>query len=259
MGYVGGICVGEGLPPVPEKLAARIRRGEFVEMCELLPEYWLAKEEDGVVKAEKQRPRRVLDISTWVQSFTIYVSVRAAHDPALIPELMAYMYTIVRASQDFGGTSWVNYDTVFRRQAAATGMTAWSRVNGTLHHICFNGPRRQALRCDLCLAATHRTEDCVLGDPEQDSLSRLRTLEAMVRSLTSRQTTNHPQASVNNPQAPPIRPSGEVCRAWNRQECHFRRCRHTHICSNCGGNHPAVLCRAPSQIPQGRSGWFKPY
>ena len=76
-----------------------------------------------------------LDVFTWVQSFTIYVSVRAAHDPSLIPELMAYMYMIVRASQDFGGTSWVNYDTVFRRQAAATGVTAWSRVGTSL--FCF--------------------------------------------------------------------------------------------------------------------------
>jgi len=92
VGYVGGICVGEGLPPVPEKLAARIRWGEFIEMCELIPEYWLAKEEDGVVKAERQQPRRVLDIFTWVQSFTIYVNVRGTHDPSLIPELMAYMY-----------------------------------------------------------------------------------------------------------------------------------------------------------------------
>jgi len=37
-----------------------------------------------------------------------YVSIKAAHDPLLIPELMAYMYMIVRASQDFD-------DTVFRR------------------------------------------------------------------------------------------------------------------------------------------------
>ena len=61
MGYAKGICVGEGLPPVPERVAARIRPGggEFIEMYELIPEYWLAKEEDGTVKAERQRPRRV--------------------------------------------------------------------------------------------------------------------------------------------------------------------------------------------------------
>ena len=37
MRYAGGICVEEGLPPVPERLAARIRWGEFIEMCELIP------------------------------------------------------------------------------------------------------------------------------------------------------------------------------------------------------------------------------
>jgi len=54
-GYFGGICIGEGLAPVPEKLAARIKKGEFIEMCELIPEYWLAKKKDGMVKAEGQR------------------------------------------------------------------------------------------------------------------------------------------------------------------------------------------------------------
>ena len=162
-------------------------------MCELIPEYWLAKEKDGMVKAERQRqPRRVMDILTWVQSFTIYVSIRAAHDPSLMAEMMAYMYMIVRASQDFGGTSWVNYDTVFRRQAVATGTIAWSRVNGTLHHICFNGPRREAQHCELCLATTHRTGDCALGGPEQECSNRLQTLESIVRSLSSRQTPYQP-------------------------------------------------------------------
>ena len=31
-----GVYLGEGLPPVPDKLAAKIRKGEFVEMGELL-------------------------------------------------------------------------------------------------------------------------------------------------------------------------------------------------------------------------------
>jgi len=178
--------VGEGMAP---GLPQRIREGEFVEMCELIPEFWLAKEEDGTVKAERQRqPRRVMDILTWVQSFAIYVSVRATHDSSMIAELMTYMYMIVRASQDFGGTSWVNYDTVFRRQAAAMGATAWPRVNGSLHHICFNGPHREAQRCELCLASSHSTEDCALGGPEHECSNRLRALESAVWSLSSRQT-----------------------------------------------------------------------
>ena len=35
-----GIYVGEGLLPVPAKLAEKITRWKFVEMCELLPEFW---------------------------------------------------------------------------------------------------------------------------------------------------------------------------------------------------------------------------
>ena len=37
--HAGGVYVGEGLLPVPTKLADRIRRWEFVEMGELLPEF----------------------------------------------------------------------------------------------------------------------------------------------------------------------------------------------------------------------------
>ena len=35
-----GIYLGEGVPPVPEKLTVKIRKGEFVEMGELLLEFW---------------------------------------------------------------------------------------------------------------------------------------------------------------------------------------------------------------------------
>ena len=35
-----GTHIGDGLPPIPAKLAAKIRRGEFVDMYELLPEFW---------------------------------------------------------------------------------------------------------------------------------------------------------------------------------------------------------------------------
>lgn len=36
----GGVYMGDGIPAVPVKLAAKIRRGEFVDMGELLPEFW---------------------------------------------------------------------------------------------------------------------------------------------------------------------------------------------------------------------------
>ena len=35
-----GVYIGESLPPVPTKLASKILRWEYVEMAEMLPEFW---------------------------------------------------------------------------------------------------------------------------------------------------------------------------------------------------------------------------
>ena len=56
-----GVYVGKGLPPVPPKLAKKIRSGEFVEMEELLPKICTR----GDVKLEaKRRLCRAHDIFT---------------------------------------------------------------------------------------------------------------------------------------------------------------------------------------------------
>ena len=101
-----GVYIGDGLPPVPPALAAKIRRGAFVDMGELLPEFWaLSKEDDGNMRGEAKvrRSRKVTDIFTWLQCFGTYVSVLAPAYPDRIPELMAYMTMIIRASQDYAG------------------------------------------------------------------------------------------------------------------------------------------------------------
>ena len=36
-----GVYIGEGLPPVPLNLAEKIRRWEYSDMLELLPEFWV--------------------------------------------------------------------------------------------------------------------------------------------------------------------------------------------------------------------------
>jgi hypothetical protein len=73
-------------------------------MGELLPEFWaVSKEEESNMRADTKlrRSRKVTDIFTWLQCYGTYVSVLAPLYPDRIPELMAYMTTIIRASQDF--------------------------------------------------------------------------------------------------------------------------------------------------------------
>ena len=212
-----GVYVGDGIPPVPAKLAAKIRRGEFVDMGELLSEFWSTpKEDDTDSKRETKarRSRKVTDIYTWVQCFATYVATRAPQAPQLIPELMAYLATIVRVSQDYTGLAWVRYDAAFRRQAALTGNTKWSAINSTLYTMCFTGMATTTKRCELCLATTHSEQDCAQrGDPDPGTKDRLRAIESAVLALSSGQQERNKQP------LPAHKPSGEVCRKWNAGSC----------------------------------------
>jgi hypothetical protein len=71
-------------------------------MGELLPEFWAGLKEDER-DGKTRRSRKVTDVFTWLHCFATYVAVRAAQRPEMIPELKAYMSTIVWTSQDFEG------------------------------------------------------------------------------------------------------------------------------------------------------------
>jgi len=65
---VSGVYVGEGVAPVQRKLAVKIWRWDFIEMSELLPEFWgLADERECLPR----RTRVVADIFTWMPCFTL--------------------------------------------------------------------------------------------------------------------------------------------------------------------------------------------
>ncbi len=245
---VGGAYVGEGLPPVPAKLAGKIRRWEFVEMGELLPEFWTAKEE---VERKDQRPRqgrKVTEIFTWLQCYGSLVAVLAPTEPRVIPELMAYMGLIVRVSQDYEGLGWVRYDSAFRRQAALTGNKRWSVINSTLFAMNFSGRASGVKRCELCFATSHSEQECAQrGEADPDMGSWLKTLEGALISLARQTPAGRSQPSSSQP-------GNEVCRKWNTTGCTFMRCLFRHECSGCGGAHPLAQCRMRGQATGKMSG-----
>ena len=228
----GGIYVGDSLPPIPPRIAAKVCRWEFVEMYELLPEFWVQKEEETNAKAASRAKakRRIQDINVWLQCFGLYVSVLATQSPQYVPELMAYMVSILRASQEYEGSAWTTYDAAYRRQAAATGNKQWSKVNPSLYTVCFTGKARKATRCDLCLSAAHKTEDCHLtSDDDPDLAKRVRAVESAVVAFSGR------------PQGVRIQ-STEICRLFNERRCKFKNCKYRHVCHLCASNHPAIEC-----------------
>ena len=111
-----GIFIGEGIQPVPAKLADRIWSWEFIEMADLLPEQMAPKREESGLSLLflAQKHKHVTDINVWLQCFMVYISVMSRRFPQDVVELIAYMANIHKASLEFAGQSWVRYDSTFR-------------------------------------------------------------------------------------------------------------------------------------------------
>lgn len=156
---------GDGMPPVPAKTAARIQHWEFVEMLELLPEFWAEDKEgkaSGKGTASQVRGRkRIQDIRVWAQSFVKYVSMLSGKHPESVLELKALHnhHDLVGYSSDYEGKAWA--DVAYGRQVrhvASTGHKMWSKINPSIYSLCFTGKAKRVTHCDFCFSSAHRTE-----------------------------------------------------------------------------------------------------
>ena len=110
----------ELLPPVnssPENLSAPAPRFSLFPGCEL-------------VQHEK---RQIASIAEWVQAFIVYMAALVSEHPSATLELLAYMLTIIKASQQYDSLYWHSYDTNYRITAAAPGNKNWSRLDTDLY------------------------------------------------------------------------------------------------------------------------------
>ena len=112
--------MGAGLLSMPSRLVEKIRRREFVDLAEFPPAAPeglspMSNLPDQVLIVQaadlKKSQRRIADIAMWVWCFILYTRVVAMDRPDRVPELLAYMDGIIRASQRFVWPSWVEYDT----------------------------------------------------------------------------------------------------------------------------------------------------
>lgn len=228
-----GIQVGEGMAPVPKKLAEKIWKWEFVEMSEMVAESWSQKLDEpsaGLVAVNRRR-RPVTELIPWVQCFATYISVMSRRFPESVPELLAYMTGIIRASREYG-PAWTQYHSAFRRQAVSTGNRIWSRINPSLYAVCFTGRAQGTPRCSTCASIDHTVRDC----PYSAKTDLERTLEAVVTACSTRP---HASGEITS------NPAQEICRRWNEMRCYFQSCRYRHACLGCGGDHPLKQCSRP--------------
>ena len=54
-----------------------------------------------------------------------------------------YKFLILQTVHQFSGKAWLHYDTAFRKNTAASGVTDWSRVNSDLYNFHTRLPQQQ--------------------------------------------------------------------------------------------------------------------
>ena len=220
-----GTYVGEGVLPVPERLAKKILNLEFVEMRELMPETWLMEEEERSRPTwclPRQKNAPVTDILQWLQCFAAMVGVLSQRFPAFVPDMMAYQTTIIKCSRDFDGLAWAQYDRAYRRQVAQSKDLRWSRLNTTLYSLCFARKAKRGVACSHCLSDAHTSEGC----PDKPAKAYL---PVWYRSSPSTASTGS---------APQYGQHLKVCHLSNAKggsKCTYTNCKFAHVCAMCRG------------------------
>ena len=132
------VWIGDGLPAIPKKVYNIIASWEFDDLSELKPAGTL----DAInpdpdpqkyivlpgLEITQARRKPIRDIIMWIQCFAVIMAAVYKQDPAAVKELLAYMFTIIRAAQVFEDPAWRNYDKAFHENAAATGNRKWSEI-----------------------------------------------------------------------------------------------------------------------------------
>ena len=229
--------LGEGLPPIPAKLVAKIQRGEFVDMAELLRDNIEAdrrrtKEGDadpsGGQPSSSQTRREIPDLLSWIQCFGVYACIVAKSHPDKLQQLLAYQTMLVREARRCGGNGWQAYDTMFRQQVANDPAADWSKLNSSLYSVTFlayqNGRGKTCLHC---LETDHTGSDCALASTKGYCTARSPINDDM----------RNTRGKVDRGER-----STRICYSWNDGRCAVPYCRYRHICAKCQGEHKASQC-----------------
>ena len=136
--------VGPGFSPVPAKLVAQIVAGKYIDLSDLLAVNLLQKEAEPQVLFDgrlvltsqpKQQRRKIEDIASWMEAFSIFAMILVTHFPHRWKDLLQYQLLILCTFRHFLGKVWLAYDRAFREHAAAIRLTDWSSMNMQLFNF----------------------------------------------------------------------------------------------------------------------------
>ena len=218
-----GSYMGEGPLPIPEKLVKKIIKLEFIEMHELLPEFWLCDKEESktLLGLPRRKKATITNIFQWLQCFSATMGMLARAYPQMVPDLMAYQATIIRCYQDFEELHWAQYNRMYRRQVSITKDLQWGKVDATLYSKCFAGKARRRTMWSYCLTDNHATNEC------PDHPSNMAWPWSVPQSRPQEQTTF---SSWRQPDVQPLR-SKQGYGTCDLSRCTYNPYKFLHICS----------------------------
>ena len=83
----------------------------------------------------QRNSRRIEDILSWVEAFTLFTTVLTYFFPRHWRDLTEYVLVILRTYRQFAGRVWLSYHQPFRGHAATTNLTDWSSLNVQLFNF----------------------------------------------------------------------------------------------------------------------------
>ena len=118
------------------------KKDTITEMRELLPDNIalterLAALPSGVAHTKPPSEREIggdKALVTWVSSFATYIAIVAEAHPRRVSDMLAYMRLVVREAGKFGGSGWLTYDTIFRRNHEGLEQR-WNYLDASLHQV----------------------------------------------------------------------------------------------------------------------------
>ena len=227
-----GLILSPASEPFPRKLVDKVQSGQYVDMRELLSDNISLLQQLESVHGTNQLPavgpsrprlREVSTLTTWTYCFLGYAAILTS-DPKTRDHL-AYARLIIREAQRHGGQGWMDYDRLFRQQAALDTSIRWNTLIPGLQASTILGRRDSQTPsfCTLCRGVDHTRAQCALAYLfPQTTRGAYQSRPANRRSGAS---------------------SDSICTSWNRGACAFpSSCVYKHICATCQQPHRAKDC-----------------
>ena len=222
--------VANSIVPIPSKLVKRIQALEFVDMRELLLDNIalaerLAALPPGLAPPKPPGEREISGeraLMTWVSSFSTYVAIVAEAHPKRVSDMLAYMRLIIREASKFGGSGWLTYDTVFRRNQEGLS-SPWNFLDGSLHQVYIANQRDKiAVPCKHCHEIDHPASECAVASLLPKTFSS---------RVDSYLPTTTPERTISKGKRPaPYTRQRPICASWNGGSCKFPgKCSYAHV------------------------------